>query len=94
MQHPAPVTSHFGHSPPQFGPVSVPSVSGVPSASVFVQPTPEGECDGDADGLALGLAEGDAEGDVLGEDDGDVLGEVEGELDGASVEQCPNPLMP
>ena len=90
MQHPAPVTSHFGQPPPQFTPVSSPLGVGWSS----VQLTSEGECDGEADGLALGLAEGDADGEVLGEDDGDVLGEVEGELDGASVEQCPNPLMP
>ena len=64
LQHPAPVSSHFGQSPPQSWCVSVPAVAVLP------QSAPDGECDGDADGLALGLAEGDAD----GEDDGDADG--------------------
>ena len=68
VQHPAPVSSHFGHSPPQSWCVSVPSVAVLPQSSV------EGECDGDADGLALGLPEGDADGEDGGDVDGLALG--------------------
>ena len=75
LQHPAPVSSHFGQSPPQSTCVSDPSVPLLP------QSAPDGECDGDADGLPLGLPEGDAD----GEDDGDVDGLALGLPVGACV---------